>query len=66
MGNAFRLAGYTIATAGVLIESIGVLSLAFYSVRRRLPISPFSMISIGGGCFFGGILLALGAQCYAG
>ncbi len=66
MGNAFRIAGYTIAVAGILIEGLGMAAVAFYPVRRRLPISPFSIMSIGGCCFLGGVLLASAAQCFAG
>jgi hypothetical protein len=64
MRIAFRLAGFTLAAAGLLLEGVGVASAAIYPLRRRLPISPFSIQGIGCYCFCGGILLGLAAQFF--
>jgi hypothetical protein len=59
MSKILMLAGFTISVVGLLIEGIGVTAMTFYPVRRRLRMSPFSIVSIGGLCFCGGILFAL-------
>ena len=54
------------AVAGFMTEGIGVAAMAFYLVHRRLPLSPLSYVSIGGRCFFGGVLFIGVAQFFTG
>jgi hypothetical protein len=62
MGDTLMFVGFTISAIGLLIEAIGTAAAAFYPIRRRLPISPFSLVGIGGCCFFGGLLFGLAAR----
>ena len=56
MVTTLLLAGL-LSVTGMLIEGLGVLSMACYPVRRRIPMSPFADLSIGGCLFFGGVIL---------
>ena len=54
-----RTIGISVTIFGMLTEFVGTGTLVSYRLRRRLRWSPFSIISVGGVCFVGGLL------CYA-
>jgi hypothetical protein len=51
--------GVSVTILGMLTEFVGTGALVSYRLRRRLRWSPFTIISVGGVCFVGGLL------CYA-
>lgn len=42
--------------SGFLLEILGIWAAALYPLRRRLPWSPFTIVSLGGICLVSGIL----------
>jgi hypothetical protein len=53
----FRI-GLILAIVGLLIEAIGSAAMAFYTVRRRLPIaSPLPLFGVGGIMFVIGVVM---------
>lgn len=54
-----------ICITGMLIDLVGMASLAFYWLRKRLAWHPFNIISFGGVLFFTGVLLLIVLQCFS-
>jgi hypothetical protein len=49
--------GLLIAVGGLVTEGVAVLSATFYPIRRRLPVGPFELQSIGFFIFLAGMIL---------
>ena len=39
--------GFAVAILGLCIEAIGLLAIAFYGIRKRLPFSPWAILRLG-------------------
>lgn len=49
--------GLFIAVCGLAIEGVAVVGATFYPIRRRLPLGPFELQSIGFLVFLAGVIL---------
>lgn len=57
MASILGYVGFIISVLGFLIEGLAVFAMVSYPVRRRLPWSPFSFLTVGFVCFIGGMVL---------
>ena len=63
MEHPVALLGIAIVVCGLLLEFVAFAGMAFYRIRRALPVkSPIQLQSAGCGLFFVGVLVVFAGQ----